>query len=54
MARRPIGVCDEMQEFVLRSKPISFGNSMAIAWSLNNVQKNSLFGTPFALTIRRP
>jgi len=54
MARWPIGVCDELQEFVLRSKPISFRNSIAIAWSLNNVHKNSLFGPPSALTIWRP
>ena len=39
---------------VLRSKPISFRNSMAIAWSLNRLQKSNLFGPPSALTIRHP
>jgi len=50
-------VISRLQEshfIVLRSKPISFKNSMAIAWSLNRLKKNNLFGPPSALTIRRP
>jgi hypothetical protein len=39
---------------VLRIKLISFRNWMPIAWSLNNLKKNTLFGAPSDLSIRRP